>query len=348
MGAFYEEHYKGVEYTPVDYATLDGLREKLLALVNGGGSGEPELHAVRIGFNDWPEGGGQGTGARWMIENGVKGAVCVPTYVGTDAKSLDYRAAQDAGIDVWLNVRYSWSVDKGGQGTLPPVAQEQSFIAAAIQTIVNAKGIAGATVSNEANNPREWPHDRALIPADVVRVYDEIRAGVSGRVMTAPGAVDPFYGPGSDNGAWFRNVWNAIAGAEFVDVHGYIRGPDAGLCQSTARFGDDPLRWQFLNYWGCCRTLLEAVPERYGTLPVLVSEFNHLWRTVEPDYGWVSDVRAGAVVRAAVDAAETWNETGGRNPVRWLCLYRWSGDEWAVEHNTEVRAAVLAVEDRTG
>lgn len=283
-----------------------------------------------------------------MIENGVRGAVCVPTYIGTDARVLDYRAAQDAGIEVCLNLRYSWSVDKGGQGTLPPVTNERAFIDAAIETVLSSRGVIAVTVGNEANNPREWPHDRALIPADVVRIYDEIRAGVSGRVMTAPGAVDPFYGPGSDNGAWFRNVWNVIAGAEFVDVHGYIRGPEAELCQSAARFGNDPLRWQSLNYWGCCKTLLEMLPERYRTAPVMVSEFNHLWRTVEPDWGWVTDARAGAVVRAAADAARAWNEAGGRNPVRWLCLYRWSGDEWAVEHNTEVRAAVRAVADSTG
>lgn len=294
---------------------------------------------VKVGYNDWPLGGGAGTATRWMIERGVRGAIRVQVYLGTDGQSIDYSAAQAAGIDVFLDIRHSWSTDKGGTGTLPPLADEAAFVRAAASTIINAKGLRGATISNEANNPREWPADRALTPADVVRVYNAIRAEVDGVVPMAPGAVDPFYGPGSDNREWHGVVWAGVSGAEFVDVHGYVRGPNPELCWDGTRFSNDPLRWQGLNYWLCCQTLLEALPEHYHSLPVLVSEFNHLWKTVEPDWGWVTDERAAAVVVEATERAQSWN-TKGVNPVRWLCLYRWDGDEWVLKENATVQRVV--------
>ena len=88
-----------------------------------------------------------------------------------------------------------------------------------------------------------------------------------------------------------------------MTAHGYIRGPDANLVGSTAKFADWPLTWQYLNYPGCVTELLRYLPEQYETAPVYISEFNHLWKTVEPDWGWVNDARAGAVVGAACSSA---------------------------------------------
>jgi hypothetical protein len=160
-----------------------------------------------------------------------------------------------------------------------------------------------------------------------------------------PGAVDPFYGPNSACGRWFEAVWAFIDGAQFVDLHGYIRGPNPELCWSDDQIGSPPLRWQYLNYWGCCQTILVQLPvgDEYDGLSVLLSEFNHLWKDVEPNCGWVTDVRAGDVIRAAHEQVQEWNASKTYNPVRWLCVYRWQGDDWAVKDNAEVKKAILSL-----
>ena len=127
-------------------------------------------------------------------------------------------------------------------------------------------------------------------------------------------------------------------GASFVDVHSYIRGPIPSLCWSEAKFSDDPLRWQYLNFIGSCTTLITTLPSHYWSLPVYITEFNHIWKTVEPDFGWVNDERAYRVVEAAVKRIGEYNAiTGSRSEIRGLMIYRWFGDEWGVSNNEFVK-----------
>ena len=67
-----------------------------------------------------------------------------------------------------------------------------------------------------------------------------------------------------------------------------------------------------------------------------MTEFNHIWGDggeEAEDYGWVDDERAAEIVRrvpiAAVDAG-----------IAAVALYRWAGDEWALEHNRSVLEVV--------
>lgn len=117
-------------------------------------------------------------------------------------------------------------------------------------------------------------------------------------------------------------------------MHGYVRGPDPGLVGSAVRFADAPLQWQYLNYPGCVTELLKSLPSKWATLPVYVTEFNHLWKTAEPDFGWVDDARAAEVVRQAYQAARIAGFAG-------VAIYRWNGDEWRMQHNQAVRGALI-------
>lgn len=331
LRAFFEEWYPGVVYVPIHAETPADLYRVLT------GADEPSVPLMRVGFND-PDDQGAGD---WMLANGVRGPLCIPLFIGETARKLDFSRYADAGIQVYVNLRYSWSVDKGGAGTLPPFTDWQPFADACVETIRDSRGVHGWTIGNEVNNPREWPRDGELTPHYVAAIYNYVADVVSARL--SPGAVDPFFGPGSSCLHWFEVIWERVNRADFVDVHGYIRGPDADLCWSDAKFDHDPLKWQYLNYLGCIRTLLEALPQQYAELPVLVSEFNHIWRTDEADIGWANDGRAGHVVRSASVAAQEWNESGGRNPIAGLCVYRWGGDEWEVRYNPHVLDAVAGL-----
>jgi hypothetical protein len=257
----------------------------------------------------------------------MKGLLVKPIFIGGSASPLNYSAAAASGQTVIVNLRYSWSTDMGGAGTLPlPGTSEYTqFVNAAITTINSSVGVWGWEIGNEYNNPREFPLAGPLTPGAVVQTYNAIRAGCSGKRL-CPGALDPFNAQAGDPRDWLTSIYNYISGAELVTAHGYIRGPDAALVGSTAKFADWPLQWQYLNYPGCITALLDSLPWQFKALPVYVTEFNHLWKTVEGDWGWVNDQRAADVVRAAYTAAQTCGFKG-------LALYRWACDEWALYNN---------------
>jgi len=289
----------------------------------------PPLTATLRGYNDHP--GATGTALEWLNHNGKSGLIVRPIFLGGTGSILNFPGNQR----VVVNLRYSWAKDNGGAGTLPlPGTPEHAqFVDAAIYTINNSPGVFGWEIGNEYNNPREFPTTGDLTPQSVAQTYNAIRAGCPGKRLGV-GALDPFNAQAGDPRNWLTAIYGLITGAELVFAHGYIRGPDASLVGSQAKFADDPLRWQYLNYPGCITALLAYLPAAYKALPVYITEFNHLWKTVEPDWGWVNDGRAADVITAAISAAQVNGFAG-------LAIYRWAGDEWAVEHNDYVKGAVL-------
>ena len=81
--------------------------------------------------------------------------------------------------------------------------------------------------------------------------------------------------------------------------------------------------------------LARGLPVAYNALPVYVTEFNHIWKTSEAvgDIGWVDDQRAAEVVAAGYGVALAHKISG-------LAIYRWTGDQWAVEGNLAVLGTV--------
>ena len=264
-----------------------------------------------------------------MMANDLEGLLVVPLFIGGSPAKLAFSKEAAAGIRVIVNLRYSWSTDQGGMGTLPEPSSEREteFVQAAIATIREGRGVWGWEIGNEANNPREWPAGARLTAEDVARVYAKIWNAVEVSDRLSPGALDPYNAQAGDPRDWLRVIWQRIeliAGAEFVAAHGYVRGPDAALVGSTARFTDAPLLWQYLNYPGCVTALLDALPTAYRYHPVYVTEFNHLFVDVEPNWGWVRDSRAGEVISAAYAVAKAFAG---------VALYRWDGDAWAIRGN---------------
>jgi len=300
----------------------------------------PTTASPVLGIHDWPGNAEGGSAIRWLADQGLAGTVYVPLYVGTGVSGLNLQGYADQGFKIYYNLRFSYSTDKGGAGTLPPENELDDFVEACLGTMRASTGIAGYAIGNEWNNPRESPKNFDLSPTYVAAVYNEIWRRKPEGARVSLGAVDPFFGPGSDCGWWFDEVMKQVEGMDFIDLHGYVRGPNAGLVWSMEMFGDDPLRWQYLNYFGCVETMLRRLPARFHDLPVIVSEFNHLWKTSEEvgDLGWVDDERATAVLHNAIARALEWNEAGGHNPIEAVIAYRWSGDEWAIDGRGTIKA----------
>ncbi len=254
----------------------------------------------------------------------------VVVYAGEGVQQIP---ADEARIVVSL--RHSWSADLGGAGTIPaPGPARQEFISRCVQIIRQNPHVWGWAIGNEANNPREDPEHYVIGPEDVVTVYNAIRAQCPGARLS-PGATDPYNAVKMDSGQWAAAVWERITGAEWIEAHGYVRGPDPDLVGSPARFNDPPLQWLRLNFPGAVVDLLDRLPLWTAGLPTYVTECNHIWRTAEPDWGWVDDERAIQVIRRCKEQAREAGLAG-------LAFYRWKGDEWRLHDKPALVAAVVA------
>jgi len=281
-----------------------------------------------IGIND-PE----NTGASGWLSGKGDSLLVLPFFIGGTSRKLDFTTLAAKGIKVIVNLRYSWSTDMGGGGTLPaPITIEfDKFINAAAETINNSVGVYAWEIGNEYNNPREWPTNKNLIAEDVALIYNKIRAKV-GDIKMCPGAVDPFNAVAGDPREWVRKIYNTITGAGMTTFHGYTRGAQPENVDSPAKFTDAPLEYQYLNYSGCIETLREALPNAYKILPVYITEFNHLTK-YNGTYGWENDENAMVTINKAYAAAQ-------RNGYSGIAMYRWQGDDWTIKDKGNLLYAI--------
>ena len=292
----------------------------------------PPEEPLLVAIND-PENVGAGS---WMVDNRSHGAVVIPLSFPGAPVTLDFRNLADCGIEVGINARWSWSTDCGGMGALPPLDSEEGarFIDTVVATINSSKGVAWWTIGNEINNPREWPRGHTYTPLEFAIMYNVIRSRVSAKM--APGALDPFHASAGDPRLWQTIIFGNITGADFIAAHGYSRGPNPDMIGSPAKFTDNPMKWQYLNFPGCVTELARFLPDQYKHLAIYVLECNHLWRDggeAAGDYGWVMDERAASVVRKACEAT-----LGTR--IKLLAFYRWTSDAWAIHNNPFVLGAI--------
>lgn len=268
-------------------------------------------------------------GGEYLASKGVRGWCVEPIYLGTSAQTLDFTSLASKDIRVIANLRYSYAVRDGGQGTIPVPDKWPQFVKALVDTINNSKGLYAFTLFNEANNSSEWPKGYDVKPADVVNLYNQVWNAVPTTTKVGLGALDPFHGQTGSVMDWWNTILAGISGADIIELHGYIRGPDPALVNSEAKFSDNPMRWQYLNYFGCVKTLLEAIPNRFAQAVKVITEFNHLWAECatappNPTLGWVKD--ATNVIQAAYDRIIKDTRISG------LVMYRYSHDKWRMEN----------------
>ncbi len=262
---------------------------------------------------------------------------------------------QGYGVIVRLNNGYE------GGGTLPESGAYDGFAEAAArwcELYLKRPGMEPGDyawtiqIANEQNNPREHPggfeHPREHISPELYaqafnKTYAKIKA-VLPNAIVCPGAIDPYnympwrkLGPGDPPYSPLQYYEKMLAQIDRLDgiiLHAYLHGPDPKRVTSLERFGNGtgPLRDHYFDF-RTYTVFMERIPAKWRDVPVYITEMNHICRAsgaplCERDQGW-ENANTG-VVRAMYQEIDRWNRQPYAQQIRCGLLYRWFGDQWAI------------------
>jgi len=259
------------------------------------------------------------------------------------------------GVIVRLNHGYETS------GTLPVRAKYADFARACARYVQNSQGCHIWIIGNEQNNVREHPggadhpaeHITPEMYAEAFNLARRRIKEVQPEAVVVPGAVDPYFGlPWPLTGQqyrpldYFREMLDHIEDLDGIALHTYTHYLDVGLITKKTVFTNEPMLpgtihehyYDFQAY----RTFAEAIPAKWHERPIYITETNHWLALEHPPYsdeekkkiGWVNkDV---GWVQAAYAEIHRWNSTPHAQQIHCLLLYRWTSDEWAIEHLGEI------------
>jgi len=291
------------------------------------GQPTPQHIVAKMGLHDL-------SGADWMLKNGHAGIALDHVSITDRPVALDYTRFAAAGIDIVVRIQYGYA---DGTGTLPPPKHLAAFEAAVIATLKQAKGVLCVQYGNEINNRAEWPATFALSPDYYIASYNRIWRARPTSLLMGPAAIDPYYGPGSDNREWWTQILAGIDDADVLFLHPKTQTNDPAEIDSAAKFSDDPLRWQYLHL-RTIETSLEVVPDRFSNLPVILSEVNP--QRTPGGLGWLPS-NADWIKRARAWVTQ-WNAQPQHQAITGLVFYRFDDDDWRLRDKPALLAEIFA------
>ena len=289
------------------------------------------------------------------------GWVLFTQTVGTDP---DHGSGHD--VTMWSNSGYGVIIrlnhDYEPGGTLPVWSKYGDFARACARYVQNSRGCHVWIIGNEQNNVREHPggaenpteHITPQMYAAAFNLARQRIKDVQPEAIVVPGAVDPYNTyPWKLMGdqrnrplEYFKEMLDAIDDLDGIALHTYTHWLDVDLVTRLTVFQDAFLQpgtpnehyYDFQAY----RPFAEAIPEKWRDRPIYIAETNH-WVALEHEprnpeeerrVGWVN--RESGWVQAAYAEIDCWNNTDHAQQIHCLLLYRWTGDDWAIEHLGEV------------
>ncbi|MBN1641094.1 MAG: hypothetical protein JXA09_07650 [Anaerolineae bacterium] len=287
----------------------------------------------------------------------VKGWVLLTEGIGanpTHIQTHDFRPWSDAGFGVIMRLNNGW----GTAGTLPEHTLYPGFADTCARYVALSQGCHIWIIGNEQNNIREHPGGEHhpiehITPALYAEAFNMVRARIvteQPEAIVVPGAVDPYFGlPWPLTGQpyrpldYFREMLSYIDELDGIALHTYTHWLDVSLITAKTVFHDPPLTpgtphehyYDFQAY----RAFAEAIPAKWRDRPIYITESNHWTRSTaygSTQNGWLN-MNVGWV-RAAYAEIDRWNRTPYAQQIHCLLLYRWTGDEWAIENLGEVQA----------
>jgi hypothetical protein len=165
--------------------------------------------------------------------------------------------------------------------------------------------------------------------------------------IVVPATVDPYFGlPLPLTGRryrpldYFREMLSNIDDLDGISLHAYTHWLDTALITRPTVFASEFLQpgtphehyYDFQAY----RSFAEAIQDKWRHCPIYITETNHWVASERPQtstggarYGWINKNKGW--VQAAYAEIDRWNNTPHAQQIHCLLLYRWTGDEWAIE-----------------
>ena len=224
-----------------------------------------------------------GSGAEWMVQNGVHGVALVHAVVQTVPVGLDFSHYEAAGVQVFLRLNYGYA---DGTGTIAPPSAIAAHCSALAGTINNARGVAGVHLWNEVNNPVEWPGGYpspsfVVSPQYVASAYNTVCNLVTVPVLLSPPPIDPYnvvaaeFGQPPDPKVWAQTIYQGAPRIGWIAMHAKTQGSDLGQIdgdESWATFGN-PIAGRYQHL----RTLEDQIgwiPPDLASRLIYVTELN--------------------------------------------------------------------------
>ena len=265
----------------------------------------------------------------------------------------DYTPWSQPGYGVIVRLNHGYEP----AGTLPVRARYADFAAACACYVQNSRGCHVWIIGNEQNNVREHPggadhpseHITPELYAEAFNLARQRIRQVQPGAIVVPGAVDPYNTyPWKLMGdrrnrplEYFQAMLEAIDELDGIALHTYTHWLDLSLITQRTVFQDPFLQpdtpqehyYDFQAY----RPFMEAIPKKWRERPVYVTETNHWLALTHPPQneeekkklGWLN--KSKGWVQAAYEEVQRWNSTPHAQQIHCLLLYRWTGDEWAIE-----------------
>ena len=289
------------------------------------------------------------------------GWVLFTEAIGADPRHTgghDYSPLSNIGYGVIVRLNHGYEP----AGTLPVRARYADFARTCAGYVANSRGCHIWIIGNEQNNVREHPGgaddpDEHITPQMYAEAFNLARRrikAVQPEAIVVPGAVDPYNTyqwalAGNKRNRpleYFKEMLDHIDDLDGIALHTYTHWMDVGLITQRTVFQDPFLQpgtpqehyYDFQAY----RPFAEAIPEKWRHRPIYITESNH-WVALEREprtpqeegkVGWVNKNRGW--VQSAYAEIDRWNNTPHAQQIHCYLLYRWTGDDWAIERLGEI------------
>ncbi len=277
-----------------------------------------------------------------MLQAKRPGWVLELAAIGLDGTNThaDFSDLADAGLGVVVRINHGY----GSTGTIPTPDRYAEFAEACARYVARSRGCHIWIIGNEPNHADERPNGQLILPADYARAYTLCRKairGVKGHeqdlvlvASSAPWNATTTY-PGNEKGDWIRYFVDCLllladAGCDGFSLHTYTHRLDPNLIKGDYFHGAPGYR-HLRNEFRTYIDYMNAIPDRFRHLPVLITETDPATRGI----GWEHGQNTGWVQAAYAEIA-AWNSDPNRQPIQGLMLYRWPSlpdqPEWSINN----------------
>ncbi len=279
-------------------------------------------------------------GEHLMTEAGRPGWVLQLAAIGLDGTKGDADCSKLAGAGFGVVTRINHGY--GSAGTLPTPDKYPQFAQAAARYVGRSRGCHIWIVGNEPNHEQERPEGQPIFPLQYASAYRQVRQAIrsvpgheNDQVLvagSAPWNAQTTY-PSNVRGDWIRYFVDVLEALRDDEVDGFaIHTYTHDLNPQQIRgdfFHTQPGYTHLRNEFRTYRDYMNAIPDRFRHLPVLITETDPSTR----HQGWNPGTNVGWVQAAYREIAE-WNANPERQPIQALILYRWpvvpDQPEWSI------------------